>query len=170
MTPHGMAGMDKTGKMGGGGEFAKRVEKWSTPQAHNAHGEPGAGSTENDGRHRDLVREAASWATPTTRMEKGGSPTSETRADGKSRLDQLDYQAEAYLRPVLSAIDGAELSPTSRTLRPRLNPAFAAWLMGLPGWWTSPAVTSSVRSAMAAYRSALRSHGQRLLGGSSDEQ
>jgi hypothetical protein len=96
-------------------------------------------------------------------MEKGGGNAT-TRADGKSRMDMLDWQAEAYSRPVLSAIDGRALSPTRRTLRPRLNPAFAAWLMGLPGWWTNPAVTNSVRSAMAAYRSALRSHGARLLG------
>jgi hypothetical protein len=97
------------------------------------------------------------------RDHKGGGVTTE-RKDGKSRMDMLDWRAEAFSRPVLSTLDGRELSPTTRTLRPRLNPAFAAWLMGLPGWWTSPAVTSSARSAMEPYRSALRSQLQLLLG------
>lgn len=38
---------------------------------------------------------------------------------------------------------------------PRLNPAFAAWLMGWPWWWTNPALTSCAKSAMASYRSKL---------------
>lgn len=67
-------------------------------------------------------------------------------------------------RPVQSILDGRDLSPTTRTLRPRLNPAFVLWLMGLPGWWTSPAVTNSVRSEMAAWRCALRSRLRYLLG------
>jgi hypothetical protein len=133
---------------------------WSTPMASEAHTRPQSFARGN----QNLAGDAETWATPTTRMEKGGSKTSEIRKDGKSRLDQLDYQAENYSRRVLSAIDGQELSNTTRILRPRLNPAFAAWLMGLPGWWTSPAVTSSVQSAMAAFRCVLQLHGQRLLG------
>jgi hypothetical protein len=41
--------------------------------------------------------------------------------------------------------------------RRRLNPAFGCWLMGWPCWWTNPAITSSARSEMESYRSALRS-------------
>jgi hypothetical protein len=140
--------------------LASLVESWPTPNAADAKTSP---DYPHKGGNPTLVMASATWATPTSRMEKGGGNAT-TRADGKSRMDMLDWQAEAYSRPVLSAIDGRALSPTRRTLRPRLNPAFAAWLMGLPWWWTNPAVTNSVRSAMAAYRSALRSHGARLLG------
>lgn len=62
--------------------------------------------------------------------------------------------------------DGEESSQSDPTLRRRLNPAFGCWLMGLPPWWTSPAITSSVRSEMAVYRFKLRSRLASLL----DEQ
>lgn len=127
MTPHGMSGMDKTGKVGGGGEFAKQAQNWGTP---------------------------------TARDHKDGSTTLENTPEN----GLLGRQVLNFSHPVLSAIDGRELSPTTRTLGPRLNPAFACWLMGWPIWWTNPAVTNSVRSAMASYRSALQSHLSSLLG------
>lgn len=157
-TPHGMAGIDHTGKAGGGGEFAAQVERWASPRTSDTNG---AGTHGEGG--MDLRTQADTWPSPMARDHKGGGVTTE-RKDGKSRMDMLDWRAEAFSRPVLSTLDGRELSPTTRTLRPRLNPAFAAWLMGLPGWWTSPAVTSSARSAMEPYRCALRSQLELLLG------
>lgn len=172
-TPHGMAGIDHTGKAGGGGEFAAQVERWATPAAQEA-----GGTAEQFLARKEKAREAGAslgvsltslnlqvdnWPSPMARDHKGGGVTTE-RKDGKSRMDMLDWRAEAFSRPVLSANDGRELSPTTRTLRPRLNPAFAAWLMGLPGWWTSPAVTSCAQSAMEPYRCALRSQLLLLLG------
>ena len=200
-TPHGLSSAD-----GGGGEFQKAAELWSTPNAsqietrkqvgaperenllggqakdwptpdsrsHHAQGAShnysmtqlglaaqlwntpdtsnANGSREPDGkRSLGLNTEAQSWATPCARIVKGGGETV-IRKDGKSRLDQLDYQAEHYSRPDPATPDGPASSPTVRGSRPRLNPAFAAWLMGLPWWLTHPDVTSSVRSAMAASR------------------
>jgi hypothetical protein len=77
----------------------------------------------------------------------------------------LDWQAEAYSRQDPATPDGETSSSGGRTSRPRLNPAFAGWLMGLPWWWTHPDVTSSAQSEMAAYRSALRSDLRYLLAG-----
>lgn len=39
-TPHGMGGLDASGKNGGsgGGEFAKQATQWTTPQAHDSGG------------------------------------------------------------------------------------------------------------------------------------
>lgn len=63
-----------------------------------------------------------------------------------------------------TAPTGPESLIDSPTLPRRLNPAFAAWLMGIPWWWTNPAVTSCVQSEMASYRFKLRSHLSRLCG------
>ena len=94
------------------------------------------------------------WRTPDTN-ECGGAQDATKRLEGGHSL-RLQDQAHSWplesLRPVQSTLDGRELSPTTRILNRRLNPAFAAWLMGLPGWWTSPAVTNSVQSEMDAYR------------------
>lgn len=59
--------------------------------------------------------------------------------------------------------DGPQSSEKTPTSRPRLNPAFAAWLMGWPWWWTNPGVTNSVKSEMELYRSKLRSRLSALL-------
>lgn len=151
----------------GGANLADDVTKWATPDTNSRGGAQDAEIRARQGHTVNLQDQAHSWATPTTRCEKGGGNAT-TRSDGKSRMDMLDWQAEAYSRPAPQAPDGPTSSPTPATSRPRLNPAFTAWLMGLPWWWTNPGVTSSARSAMAAYRSALRSHGQRLLGESCD--
>lgn len=76
----------------------------------------------------------------------------------------LDWQAEAYSRPPPQIDAGPQSSINGPGSRPRLNPAFTAWLMGLPSWWTHPVVTNCVRLEMAEYRCALRSHLQCLLG------
>ena len=51
---------------------------------------------------------------------------------------------------------GEELSPTTRTLRPRLNPAFVCWLMGWHWWWTHAEPINFGAAEMALYRSRLR--------------
>ncbi len=50
-TPHGMSGMDQTGKLGGGGEFAKQATNWPTANARDAdkwnNRPPGSGHNNN---------------------------------------------------------------------------------------------------------------------------
>lgn len=60
--------------------------------------------------------------------------------------------------------DGQESSQSTPTSRRRLNPAFGAWLMEWPCWWTNPGITSCAKSAMELYRSRQRSHLSSLLG------
>jgi hypothetical protein len=151
-----MSGVDKTGKVGGGGEFAKQATSWATPKASEL--DRGVCPSEMDRRSQALQAQTETWSTPT--IPNGGQ---KTRSGKRSAELLLNGQAEAFSHPVLSAIDGRELSPTTRTLGPRLNPAFACWLMGWPMWWTNPALTSSVQSAMVSYRWLLQSHLSRLL-------
>jgi hypothetical protein len=78
------------------------------------------------------------------------------RADGKSRMDMLDWAAESYSRPDPTTNDGPQSSPNVPTSRPRLNPAFVCWLMGLPPAWTNIEHTSFGAAEMASYLSRLQ--------------
>lgn len=89
------------------------------------------------------------------RMHKGGG-TAMTRADGKSRLDMLDWQAEEFSRRGRMTQDGMKSSGNTPSSRPRLNPLFAAWLMGWPSTWVIAEPHASSASATASWRSALR--------------
>lgn len=160
-TPHGMRGLDKTGKVGAGGEFAAFVQAWATPKATDGT----KGGPNQRGSRGDLMlpSQSASWATPMARMHKGGG-TAVTRQDGKTRMDMLDWQAESYSRQDQATADGPQSSQSAPTSRPRLNPAFGCWLMNWPAWWTNPAVTSCVQSEMALYRLRQQRHLSCLLG------
>jgi len=179
-----MAGIDHTGKIGGGGEFAKSVEQWQTRNVPNGgrtmsrEDVLNKGSTDKGKRQVGLENQVTHlWRTPDTN-ECGGAQDAAKRLQGGHSL-RLQDQAHSWptpnavdsedaggpqqsslvnaatgrYSPLAPAIpDGPESSSDSPTSRPRLNPAFAAWLMGLPPLWTNPAVTSSEQLAMAAYR------------------
>ena len=74
-------------------------------------------------------------------------------------MDQLaNFVAHSdSLRQAQAAPNGPPSSIDTPTSPQRLNPAFAAWLMGWPWWWTNPGLTSCAKSEMELYRSALRS-------------
>lgn len=131
------------------------TKHWATPRASMATNGSDSGSAQRQeqGANPGLKDQASQWATPTARDHKDGATTLENvEVNGLLGRQVLT----SSLRPVLSINDGRELSPTARTLRPRLNPAFACWLMGWPIWWTNPGITSSVRSEMALWRSKLQ--------------
>lgn len=128
--------------------------QWATPTAsENSNRTTQMAPSHGNGHGVVLGGQACQWATPTARDHKDGATTLENvEVNGLLGRQVLT----SSLRPVLSINDGRELSPTARTLRPRLNPAFACWLMGWPIWWTNPGITSSVKSEMALYRSRLQ--------------
>jgi hypothetical protein len=110
LTPHGMAGVDSSGKEGSGGEFAGQATRfmegnlWMTPTARATH---------------DCPAERAS-----------SSPALESQANLSSLPDQ---QIETHGEPSLPPPPGSPLpSP-----RKRLNPRFVEWLMGLPPGWVT---------------------------------
>lgn len=157
-TPHGMSGTDSQGKLGGGGEFAKQVHNWATPRATDGtKGGPNCRGSRGD---PILAGQVFQWSTPDASAYKyrlqGNSQQSTSLEPITRRFCSLQ---------VLSQNDGQALSPTTRILRLRLNPAFACWLMGWPGWWTSIAPISFAPSAMASYRSRLQRHLSSLLDG-----
>jgi hypothetical protein len=65
-TPHGMAGIDATGKHGGagGGEFAKQANQWKTPNANDGGSEE---THRGVGTRVKLLGQANNWPTPDAR-------------------------------------------------------------------------------------------------------
>jgi hypothetical protein len=110
----------------------------------------------------EFAKQVHNWATPKATDGTKGGPN-QAGSKGDLMLPSMAAQLMTSLRPVRSMIDGRELSPTARTLRPRLNPAFACWLMGWPVFWTNPAITNSAKSETELWRRRLHTHLSRLL-------
>lgn len=91
-TPHGMAGIDHTGKVGGGGEFAKQVEGWATPNVPNggrstAHAERKGNTLYHNGKkvQEGLEAQTKTWPSPAARDSKGENSVQHLkRTDGRT--------------------------------------------------------------------------------------
>lgn len=110
-----------------------------------------------EGRTFDRVVLTLGYRTP-------NSQSLQERGQGSKGEQLPNFVEHHFSHPVLSTLDGRQLSPTDRTLPRRLNPAFACWLMGWPIWWTNPALTSCAKLAMASYRCRLQWHLSSLCG------
>ncbi len=215
-TPHGMSGIDHTGKVGGGGEFAKQASQWPSPRSEDAEScgnhpdatdsltgastlwrtpdAPGDGGPRNRGRsigkgHQITIAEQAElWQTPATDSfrSRGGDRKDEMGLDQQARLawptpaerdhrspnlkpyserggqtkgEQLpNFVSHSFPQDPPTATDGLPSSPSAPGSRRRLNPAFAASLMGLPWWWTRAEPISSAPSETASFLSRARQH------------
>jgi hypothetical protein len=135
---------------------------WPTPQAHDSQ----------QGKSPDQIQEmrrttgagvsnlnetVECWPTATAPDSKGSTPQRPYR----SHLDQATEHI--FSRQALAMNDGLKSSPPSRGSRRRLNPAFAAWLMGMPWFWTNPASINSAPSEMELWRCRLQWHFASLL-------
>lgn len=118
-----------------------QAAQWMTPRVTTGEYTRDAGNPDKP--RPTLEGQAANWATPTARMSKGGGDAV-TRSDGKSRMDMLDWQAEAWSRsscpdPTIplgeaSSTDGRNSHQPST--KSRLNVCFAEALMRWPTGWT----------------------------------
>ena len=82
---------------------------------------------------RDRFRQA--WPTPTARDHKGSlDPNTRDRLSGT--LDEKAERLTPGLQALTTSTPGAASSTSGPTSRPRLNPAFVEWMMGLPSGWT----------------------------------
>ena len=84
-----MSGIDHTGKLGGGGEFAKQATNWSTPDVCSGYRDmskidPEAQKRSDTKRTTGLVTEAQNWPTPTA-QDDNKSP----EAYRKMRMEKL---------------------------------------------------------------------------------
>jgi hypothetical protein len=130
---------------------------WPTPIEDNANNCGGPSRSRTDG-YADLTVAVNRWPTTGANDHKGSAREGQRRG-------QLDEAAEMkFSRPGRTPSNGSESSATSRGSRRRLNPAFAAWLMGMPWWWTQPESIPFGQSAMESWRCRLRLRLSYLLG------
>lgn len=106
-TPHGMAGIDYTGKVGGGGEFAKQATNWPTPAANDDNKTPEAHLAmkqrmgERDGSHANrtaitsLAVKVQCWPSPR-------SEDSESCGNHPGAVDSLGGGCETVDNPAIS--------------------------------------------------------------------
>jgi hypothetical protein len=115
------------------GRLETAASVWRTPHTRDHH--PTSRGERSCGQPAQvyLAHQAEHWATPTQRDHKGGAPS----RVGTTRLDTM---AELEFPPSRPGPDaersGLKSSQIARTSRPRLNPTFVEWLMGLPEGWT----------------------------------
>ena len=109
LTPHGMAGMDHSGKPGAGGEFARQATQWLTPNVPNGGRSVPAqlvaskGTTEDgDKRTVGLESQTKHWGTPQARdyrsPDSPDSPNYLRKVEHGYTID-LNTQAVAWARP-----------------------------------------------------------------------
>lgn len=139
LSPHGMAGIDSTGKAGAGGEFAEETTKWMQPGANDFKVSAKMGQ-----RCGQLDEQAEHYSAPSHQ-----APALDLTALLKrfSLLSKAERAAPmiAFLRSLLSTRSGNASSksgqtsrqPSAKTKRRRLNQAFVTWLMNFPEGWTS---------------------------------
>lgn len=147
--------------------IALKAQQWPTPRATDGtKGGPNQAGSKGD---LMLPSAAAQWPTPASRDYR--TPNSqESQESQESRKhtggEQLPNFVEHHFLPqALLTPDGQTSCKPPHGSPRRLNPAFAAWLMGWPWWWTNPALTSCAKSAMASYRCRLQWHLLSLCGG-----
>jgi hypothetical protein len=86
-TPHGLAGIDHTGKLGAGGEFAKAASNWTTPMAHDVTARGSGQKPCAKAGNRCLATDAKKWGTPRV-TTNDGIPSPEVTGKGSRLEDQ----------------------------------------------------------------------------------
>lgn len=94
--------MDKAGKLGGGGEFAKQVENWGTPRVTTNGGTPCPDSTGNGSRLED---QAGEWGTPNSHERTHAPRDVDHGKQLANQADQWQTPATDSFRPVRGGIE-----------------------------------------------------------------
>lgn len=111
---------------GVGTPLAIQAKMWASPSATDWKG-----SSRPEQRRRQLST-AEHWPTPTTAPEADNRGSNAVHVP--KSLGEAASLCRGHLDPATST-DGAASSRSTAVLRPRLNPTFVLWMMGLPRRW-----------------------------------
>lgn len=129
MTPHGMGGMDSTGKLGAGGEFAKQATCWMTPRATDGtNGGPNQRGSKGD---LMLPSMAAQWPTPNS-LQASNDTSLQCSGDGRENPNKLGWavaEFSAQWPTPMASDDGKKVVKDSNQ----------AGLIGAAHYWPTPA-------------------------------
>lgn len=107
-TPHGMGNTDSTGKLGGGGEFAKQATQWMTPSTSAPDKEytrdQGVSGQERLALSGQAMQATALWATPRT-ITGGGESAERKKELGRENAGGGDLQAQVQNWPTPASRD-----------------------------------------------------------------
>ncbi len=104
--------------------IAEQAEHWPTPMAHEARlGFQGRQNPDAKGSQQSLTTKAMQWPTP----EKEEQVSLSSLQGQPVESGELSLQTDQNLPQLSEQTDS----------KPKLNPAFVEWLMGLPFGWTS---------------------------------
>lgn len=152
-------GGDRVGELLLNGQAMETTERnWPTPKAITGGANSNRENRPNTG-GPDLQEQVGNWTTPQAHDAIG-----QASEESKAKRRAAGHGFQFLLR--VQTPNGTELSPSSRTLRPRLNPAFVCWMMNFPWWWTRADPISFARVEMALYLSRQRLLLRNLLGDS----
>ena len=124
---------------------------WTTSQSHDqAGGNPDRvrrAGTEHG--CANLADDVTLWMTPNVPTGGRCVPEEVVLSKGSTKDGKRTVGLESQCKFFPSFLPAPKTPPLGETssndgpgLRRRLNPAFAAWLMGFPWWWTNPAPIS----------------------------
>lgn len=152
-TPHGFQNTDASGKTaGGGGEFAKQVMQWRTPDSPGAGGPRNRKKSIGHGHQTTIAEQAEQWPTPVVGDHRSGI----TGKVAKKNARPLCEAVSAFSLPDRrTSKHGPKFSKATPNSLRQLNPLFVEWLMGVPLGWTSPAAGGSADFARWAMVSSL---------------
>jgi len=117
-----------------------------------------------NGQGTPLTIAATAWPTPNSRDHKGEDMPGRNGGASLSHATQTGEFSHSSPQ-ALKTPTGPESSPSTPTLRRRLNPAFVCLLMGWPWWWTRAEPTSFGAAEMELFHSRLLARLSSLCGG-----
>jgi hypothetical protein len=147
----GQKGMDRPSLKGKAANWptpdANVMNDWESPESFHARRKMLKVEYRNgNGAGTPLAVASVQWPTQGANDHKGSAQPGQRR----DQLDEAAEQTHADLshQHQMNAHAGPPSSPSAQTSRPRLNPDFVDWLMGLPPGWTACAAlgTASCRS------------------------
>jgi hypothetical protein len=146
------------------------VKNWATPRATD--GEKGGPNCRGGRGDPILAGQVVQWPSPASRDYRSPNLLSYQEMGGGKKGEQLQNFVEHRFSSLQDqqTQDGRTLSPATQNSHRRLNPLFAAWLMGWPSTWTIAEPHASSASATESWRWQLQQRLSFLLQGLDGEK